>query len=820
MADPQEEKSPYSAQELLDLWNAALNPPYAPSRVGDLTFSSDVLEERNELVDRLLTTQDSDVKEALLADIAFIDTNTEVDSNFDSIELDPVRVYSMAEILDIQTEKANRTFTKYEEKNINDISKLLAEITDDVLKDWEQNDIDGTWADARTTVSDNLFYNWDLDFRGRAALTDRVDRGETIADTYAFARLDAYSAELASSPNTLLNNDKFWTAIDAAVDIGYYPPEAKTLLESVEDKEKELDLKTAQDILTAFGVEYNPEFDERNFYAAGPIGLLQKIDDIGAEFAAAMNDAVQATKLDAQLSGNVKVYYENLPSDVDAPEIYPRFGESLRQDQAQFKRFQDSDWDFTENIESNITRLLNEKDKYFDGEPFSFNPSDIYFPDVFTDITGEDHQGDIKASLRLWRHELITKINKTEAARIYNAALKDKRKNPTIDMAADLFDMYDAATGEDNQILIDEVTNKLNNKKQNRETERLRKEEEKRLEKEAADAEKARREGEKAIAEYREKQELVSGREQQAQIYLEQDPRYRALLEDPVGGKLFKRAVADNVRDFDSFDDLMASEDFATEVAFLAERFDPTAPPPLPGMPGVPGLIVREPPPPPKDFNFDLMNPQLVGIAMERPEFAEFLSNQMALPGFNEEFRKVSTPQLDEERYLATIGGGAQEGTDAFEQQERRLEAFERQYTEAINKGLDDEETQKAVTRLEEAQEQFRRETGMDPTTKERPAVDEAFMPGGFAREAARQQFTTPAQTSAQFFESRLPGFEERYRESPFFRLEQERIEREGEAEVEEQRREESRLEAERRRSLRGGVGAGRGRTIVTRGRA
>ena len=121
---------------------------------------------------------------------------------------------------------------------------------------------------------------------------------------------------------------------------------------------------------------------------------------------------------------------------------------------------------------------------------------------------------------------------------------------------------------------------------------------------------------------------------------------------------------------------------------------------------------------------------------------------------------------------------------------------------------------------LEEAQEQFRRETSMDPTTKERPAVGAAFMPGGFAREAARQQFTTPAQTSRQFFESRLPGFEERYKESPFFRLEQERIEREGEAEVTEQQREESRLETERRRSLRGGVGAGRGRTIITRGRA
>ena len=94
-----------SPQELLDLWNAALNPPYAPSRVGDLTFESALLEERNLLVDRLLTTQNTEDKEDLLADIVFIDTNTAIDSNFDSIELDPVRVYSMEEILDIQTEK-------------------------------------------------------------------------------------------------------------------------------------------------------------------------------------------------------------------------------------------------------------------------------------------------------------------------------------------------------------------------------------------------------------------------------------------------------------------------------------------------------------------------------------------------------------------------------------------------------------------------------------------------------------------------------------------------------------------------------------------
>ena len=813
-----------SPQELLDLWNAALNPPYAPSRVGDLTFAQKYLDKRNEAIEAYNTNTNPNLVDDFRDDVERFDSESDDYYNHDSfsaLELDPYMIYSMEEILDKQTEMANRTFIKYEEKEIDDVEDLISEIATDISSDWEANGIAGTFEDAESFVSENLFYNWEFDFRERATLTDRLDRGETVADTYAFERLNAYSGELASSPDTLLNKDKFWSAIDAAVDIGYYPKEVKTLLEgNIKDMEE------AETILRAFGIEYKPKWQP-----SGLVGTLEKLDDMAAEFTEKMNETVQATKLDAQLSGNVKVYYENLPSDIDAPEIYPRFGESVRQDQAQFKRFQDSDWDFTENIESNITRLLNEKDKYFDGEPYTFNPSDIYFPDVFMDITGEDHKGDIKASLRLWRHELITDINKTEASRIYNAALKDKRKNPTSAMAAALFDMYDAATGEDNQILIDEVTNKLNNEKQNREKERLRKIEEdekkaevKAEEKAQKDAEELARktgiEKEEAIAEYRERQELVTSREKEAVKYLTQNPRYRALLEDPDGGELFKRAVADNVRDFESFDQLMEDEEFATEVAFLADRFDPTTPPPLPGMPGVPGLIVREPAPPPKDFNFDLMNPQLVEIAMEKPEFAEFLSNQMALPGFNEKFREASTPQLDEERYRAAIGGGAQEGTDAFEQQERRLEAFERQYTEAINKGLTDEETQEAVRRLEEAQEQFRRETSMDPTTRERPAVGAAFMPGGFAREAARQQFTTPAQTSRQFFESRLPGFEERYKESPFFRLEQERIEREGEAEVTEQQREESRLETERRRKLRGGVGAGRGRTIITRGRA
>ena len=82
-------------------------------------------------------------------------------------------------------------------------------------------------------------------------------------------------------------------------------------------------------------------------------------------------------------------------------------------------------------------------------------------------------------------------------------------------------------------------------------------------------------------------------------------------------------------------------------------------------------------------------------------------------------------------------------------------------------------------------------------------------------RDAERRRQTTPGKTSAQFFESKLPGFEERYKESPFFRLEQQRKEGVAERETEQKQRE---YETQRRRRLRSG--GGRGRTVVTRGRA
>lgn len=70
-------------------------------------------------------------------------------------------------------------------------------------------------------------------------------------------------------------------------------------------------------------------------------------------------------------------------------------------------------------------------------------------------------------------------------------------------------------------------------------------------------------------------------------------------------------------------------------------------------------------------------------------------------------------------------------------------------------------------------------ETGRDAITGQTDTVSQAFQTGGFAKRLAREQLTTPGMTSAEFFRSQLPGFEQRYEDSAFFRLEEDRLERE-----------------------------------------
>jgi len=65
---------------------------------------------------------------------------------------------------------------------------------------------------------------------------------------------------------------------------------------------------------------------------------------------------------------------------------------------------------------------------------------------------------------------------------------------------------------------------------------------------------------------------------------------------------------------------------------------------------------------------------------------------------------------------------------------------------------------------------------------------------------------TTAGMTQQEFFESKLPGFQERFEASPFFRMEQERLEGEEEQRRRRSEQEERAAESRRRGRLRGGA--------------
>ena len=252
------------------------------------------------------------------------------------------------------------------------------------------------------------------------------------------------------------------------------------------------------------------------------------------------------------------------------------------------------------------------------------------------------------------------------------------------------------------------------------------------------------------------------------------------------------------------FDDLpfyeKGSTAFDQHKLTVQRRLDPGKPPAFPTefewegkTYDIPGLVAR-PQQKPRNFDFSTIEPELSEYAVERPEFARWLSEQLKLPGFQEEFAKSSVPQLDEDAYKDFFASSGFKQAQVSQQESR----------------------QKAVKDAEEAarqaQEEGRYFTGSDPriegTQKEvrekQLELEKGFKFGGARhRQHVRERFTDPAVSEKEFFGQRLPGFEQRFEASPFFKLEQERLERED--------------ISKRRPLLRT---RGRGRTIVTRGRA
>ena len=238
----------------------------------------------------------------------------------------------------------------------------------------------------------------------------------------------------------------------------------------------------------------------------------------------------------------------------------------------------------------------------------------------------------------------------------------------------------------------------------------------------------------------------------------------------------------------------------------VRERLNPGQPPAFPTQfewegktYDIPGLVAK-PQEKPRNFDFSTIEPELSEFAVERPEFSRWLSEQLKLPGFQEEFKKSSVPQLDEEAYSEYFSSPGFKRAQEQQQQEQRERERAAKESEETARYFSEEDP-----RTKQAQEEARR------AREEAEKGKKGFKFGGADhREDIRRQHTDPAVSETDFFGQRLPGFEERFKESPFFKLEQERLKREGETEERKKRSERAPLLRTR----------GRGRTIVTRGRA
>ena len=222
--------------------------------------------------------------------------------------------------------------------------------------------------------------------------------------------------------------------------------------------------------------------------------------------------------------------------------------------------------------------------------------------------------------------------------------------------------------------------------------------------------------------------------------------------------------------------------------------------------------------PQPTDFDLTPIIPQLQELAIDKPEFTKWLTDQIQLPGFEQAYKDVSVPQVDKAAISDQFDMGYEDWITEFEQKQAEVERiYQAQLAIAGSEFTETGRSGRAAAEAAytAAQAELQRERRESEASR---AVGKEFMTGGEFKQLMVQAATTPAQTSQHFFESKLPGFEKRYKESPFFKLEQERLERGETAEAKRLAAEEKRLESERRRRLTRGVGS-RGRTIVTRGR-
>ncbi len=323
-------------------------------------------------------------------------------------------------------------------------------------------------------------------------------------------------------------------------------------------------------------------------------------------------------------------------------------------------------------------------------------------------------------------------------------------------------------------------------------------------------------------------------------------PEFYSFLTDNVIPDMEFQATVSGVNTIASLEALIAETIGTTQAEYDAfvRQMDSSTPPSAPGMPGYApsrptGQLEPEPAP---EFDLTGMTPALLEIAEERPEYATWLQGQMKGTEFQQAWNAASRPTrtFDREQYEEETGfrhkGDVVGDTPEAEAERAKLptkeELLERgirpygagvdykatfpgSFGQAPSPWATDEEEAVETPPVEYTYPEFglfgegipasdQPEAPVEAPVEESEESKKARERRSIIREGARDRATTvtPGMTQEEFFESRLPGFEDQFKLTREFQIAENR-----------------RLTERRRLLATGRGGGGRAFSVFRRGR-
>ena len=144
-------------------------------------------------------------------------------------------------------------------------------------------------------------------------------------------------------------------------------------------------------------------------------------------------------------------------------------------------------------------------------------------------------------------------------------------------------------------------------------------------------------------------------------------------------------------------------------------KIDIDTPPPIPGL-SLSRYERKEAPP----FSLQAIAGQLQNFQVDDPQFAEFIQQEMTLPGFEKDWESKGAEQFDQAAFKSSVFGDV--GEEAFEQQKRRLSELESSYEATLarnqellddtGEGLSQSELDAAEARVATARQRYADEIG------------------------------------------------------------------------------------------------------------